>query len=167
MKKLTLTIATALILTACTTPSPESYLPDNGMTTKNAYEAHMSGVIGPNATQFNPNPLSQEAAQNNQSSSQNGSAPVGQSFEQPWNAAERINILPAYNASLSTSISTELSNFKQDFTKLNNPEIVAYTYPYIDANGNPHAGGFSMFQLYDREQYSIADSEGMIYNINN
>lgn len=146
MKKITLIslIASTLLLQSCTTPSPSSYLPDRGPTTKEAYSNHMSGEIGARGNNM-PKPQ-----QNN--------------VEEIWNASTKINILPAFDASLSNSVNRELNSFKQDFSKVHNPEIVAYTYPHIDNNGNPVAGHFSAFHLYDKEHYALTRSEGVIYS---
>lgn len=144
MKFKSLLILSSLVITACTGPSPSSYLPDRGLTTNQAYEQHMSGIVGSNADG------------SNQSSND------FKNMEKPWNTTSKIEILPAFDASLSNTVSSELTAFKQDFSKVHNPEVVAYTYPQIDANGNPRAGFFSAFHLYDRDHYAKTDSEGIV-----
>lgn len=148
IKSLLLLTISSLIVTACTSPSPSSYLPDRGLTTMQAYEQHMSGEIG-----ANPNSVAASSPASNNTNAVSNS---------PWNTTTKIEILPAFDASLSNSISNELTTFKQDFSKVHNPEIVAYTYPKIDDNGNPVAGYFSAFQLYDRDHYAKTGAEGII-----
>lgn len=134
MKKLIITtVLMSVVITGCSTrTNKNNLLPDEGPTTRQVYDGHItSGGTGSNAI----------------------------AMEQPWNTIEGQRILPGQSVP-SVLAQRELDALKRDFRQVPNPEILAYVYPHMTGSA-PIPGYFTMFRLYDRDHFAVSHGEGI------
>ncbi len=149
-----LALALALALAGCaSSPREKDRLPDEGPTTLEVYERHLSGVpVGGSGRSARP-----EASD---AADRPGPAdPAPLVLPVRW-AGEMV--APAAGADTRRG-SDALGDLQRDFQQVHNPEILGYVYPHL-AGDLPVPGYYTAFPLRDGARYA-EPGEGMYSGI--
>lgn len=113
-------------LLACSSTHEKQYLPDGGPTSAQLYSGEAVTAPHSQSTNYSDN---------------------GQYVTKP---------LTSENLQSMSSISgSHLSELKQDFRLIPNPEVLGYVMPHFNRQSEiPVPGYFTVFKLYDREHYA-------------
>lgn len=125
-------------------PSKEDLLPDEGPSTLQIYERHMSGEPPSGA------PSDDASPENTASEAPSASAPPP--LPVPIVMLQGVPIAPTADAGTRTGRGA-LSDLQRDFQRLPNPEILGYVRAHL-AGDLPVPGYYTVFPLRDKIEYA-------------
>lgn len=138
-----LSVLLATLAGCASGPSKEDLLPDEGPTTLQVYERHMSGEPPDRVP-------SDEASSAEDAETSRASAPPP--LPMPTVVLQGVPIAPTADADTRTGRGA-LSDLQQDFQRLPNPEVLGYVRAHLSGD-LPVPGYYTSFPLRDKIEYA-------------